>query len=435
MCWPLSGGGSGSPSRSGSVCTLPPRVGLASRRVTSWPASTRSSAAARPARPPPTTTAFTWCDASSSRERGSDHAQLGDRRERRRATEHVESVAFDPLEGGAIEARKRRDAGGAPAVQMVEQGQAFGEVRPRTVGLEAHQLPPLRSDETLRDVVLRDAEPREHVLGKIDPAETPIPGDVANDVDQLQGDAQRLGALGLVGSIDRNARAPDRPGDARAVTAQLVEIRVARLFGVLDAAVDQRRKRLPRNRESFPRVGKSDEHRLLARRCFESPPKLLEENALFLVRKGPVRKVVDTPRKRIDGGYGTPLRPRQQHDSVGEITGALPRQALDLGIGSLDDHGTRAPIAVRASRARDGLGRPEKTSKRARSSASTAASPPRAKAVTARPVRPPSLGPSGSPAASRPRARPPSNSSRRRSGSFGRSSSATPKRRRSSAGR
>jgi hypothetical protein len=177
-------------------------------------------------------------NAWSSRERGSDHAQLGDRRERRRAIEHVESVAFDPLEGRAIEARKRRDAGGAPAVQMVEQGQAFGEVRPRTVGLEAHQLPPFRGDETLRDVVLRDAEPGELVLRKVDPAETPILGDVANDVDQLQGDAQRLGALGLVGSIDRNARAPDRSGDARAVTAQLVEIRVARLFGVLDAAVD-----------------------------------------------------------------------------------------------------------------------------------------------------------------------------------------------------
>src|SRR5947208_8400 len=251
MCWPLSGGGSGSPCRSGSVCTLPPRVGLASRRVTSWPASTSSSAADSPARPPPTTTTLisgsptptpsppncrVWTatapkaprplngsanNARSSRERGSDHAQLADRRQRRRAI-----------------------------------------------------------------------------------------GDVANDVDQLQGDAQRLGALGLVGSIDRNARAPDRPGDARAVTAQLVEIRVARLFGVLDAAVDQRRERLPRNRESFPRVGKSDEHRLLARRCFESPPKLLQENALFLFWKRPVRKVVDTPRKRIDGSNCAPLRPR-----------------------------------------------------------------------------------------------------------------------------
>src|SRR3989440_3960231 len=411
MCWPLSGGGSGSPSRSGSVCTLPPRVGLPSSRVTSWPASTSSSAAASPARPPPTTTAFTSCDASSSRQRGSDHAQLGDRRERRRAIEDVESVAFDPLEGRAIEARKRRDTSGASAVQVVEQGQAFGEVRPRTVGLEAHQLPPLRADETLRDVVLHDAEPGELVLGKVDAAETPILGNVANDVDQLQGDAQRLGALGLVGSIDRNARAPDRAGYARAVTAQLVEIRVARLFGVLNAAVDQRRERLPRDRESLPRVGKSDEHRLLARRGLESPPELLQENALLLVRKGPVRKIVDTARKRIDGGDGTPLRPRQQHDSVGEVTGALPRQALHLGIGSLDDHGTRAPIAVRASRARDGFGRPEKTSKRARSSASRAASPPRAKAITARPVRPPSLGPSDSPAASRPRARAPSNSS------------------------
>ena len=55
MCWPLSGGGGGSPSRSGSVWTAPPSVGRASWRTTSWPASASSSAAARPASPPPTT--------------------------------------------------------------------------------------------------------------------------------------------------------------------------------------------------------------------------------------------------------------------------------------------------------------------------------------------------------------------------------------------
>src|SRR5262245_52403031 len=59
MCWPLSGGGAGSPSRSGSVCTAPPSVGRASTRLTSWPASTSSSPAARPASPPPTMTTLT----------------------------------------------------------------------------------------------------------------------------------------------------------------------------------------------------------------------------------------------------------------------------------------------------------------------------------------------------------------------------------------
>ena len=38
MCCPLSGGGSGSPSRAGSVCTAPPSVGRASWRTTSAPA-------------------------------------------------------------------------------------------------------------------------------------------------------------------------------------------------------------------------------------------------------------------------------------------------------------------------------------------------------------------------------------------------------------
>src|SRR3989440_4088151 len=435
MCWPLSGGGSGSPSRSGSVCTLPPRVGLASSRVTSWPASTSSSAAESPASPPPTTTALisarypgpppSWplkgipSDASP-RQRGSDHAQLGDRRQRRRTVEDVEPAVLDPFERGAVEPGEGRDARGAPAVEVVEQSQTFGEVRPCALGLEAHQLAPLGRHPAGRDVGVLDTEPPKLVLRQVDAAEGPVLGDIANDVDQLQGDAERLGPLRLVGSINRDASAPDRAGDAHAVSAQLVEIDIARLLRVLDAAIDQRQKRVCRDRESLPGVGERDEHRLLAGRGVELPAKLLQEDALLHLRKRPVGNVVHLPRERVDGGDRTPFRPRQQHDSVGEVAGALPRQALDLRVSGLDHHGTRAPIAVRASRARDGFGRPEKTSKRARSSASTAASPPRAKAVTARPVRPPSLRPSGSPAESSPRARPASNSRSCRSVSPGR---------------
>src|SRR5207247_1841150 len=282
----------------------------------------------------------------SSRERGSDHAQLGDQRKRRRPAENVEAVLLDPVERRAIEAGKGRDAGGAPAGQVGEQGQPLGEVRSRPLGLKAHELAPLGGDEPASDVGLLDAETSELVLRQVDAAEGPVLGDIANDVDQLQGDAERLGPLRLVGSVNRDAGAPDRAGDAHAVSAQLVEIDIARLLRVLDAAVDQRQERVCRDRESLPGVGERDE-----------PP--------------------------------------------------LP--------------------AMRASRTRDGLGRPEKTSKWTRSSASTAASPPRAKAVTARPVRPPSLRPSGSPAERSPRARPASNWSSCRSGSFGRSSSVTPK--------
>src|SRR5207244_12213799 len=147
---------------------------LASSTVTSWPASTSSSAAESPARPPPTTTTLIY--ASSSRERGSDHAQLGDRRKRRRPAEDFESVVLDPVERRAIEAGKRRDAGGAPAVQVIEQGQAFGEVRPRTLGLEAHQLEPFGGDEPTSDVPLIDAEPRELGLREVDAPERPVLG-------------------------------------------------------------------------------------------------------------------------------------------------------------------------------------------------------------------------------------------------------------------
>src|SRR5690242_2742 len=69
MCCPLSGGGGGSPSRSGSVCTAPPSVGRASCTSTSCPASTISSAAASPDRPPPTTATFTRSLPTAAREK------------------------------------------------------------------------------------------------------------------------------------------------------------------------------------------------------------------------------------------------------------------------------------------------------------------------------------------------------------------------------
>src|SRR5437763_5865926 len=351
MCWPLSGGGSGSPSRSGSVCTLPPRVGLASSRVTSWPASTSSSAAESPASPPPTTTALisarypgpppSWplkgipSDASP-RQRSSDHAQLGDRRQRRRTVEDVEPAVLDPFERGAVEPGEGRDARGAPAVEVVEQSQTFGEVRPCALGLEAHQLAPLGRHPAGRDVGVLDTEPPKLVLRQVDAAETPVLGDIANDVDQLQGDAESLGTFGLVGPIDADAGAPDRAGNPRAISAQVVEVRVARLLGVLNTAVDQRRQRVCRNRETSPSVGEGNEHRVLVRRAFEPSAKLLQQDTLLLVRQRTVGDVVDTARKRVDGGDRPPPWARQQHDPVGEVTGTLSRQALDLSVGRVD---------------------------------------------------------------------------------------------------
>src|SRR5581483_8577381 len=156
MCCPLSGGGSGSPARSGSVWTAPPSVGRASYSVTSTPASSSSSAAARPASPPPTTAAFIAGVSAghvqvqarireaneshtralrsrdeavagpgpgrvSSHQPARDDAELRPRGETTRCVEDVEAVRLHALELAAVETGERRDAQRAATVERREQ--------------------------------------------------------------------------------------------------------------------------------------------------------------------------------------------------------------------------------------------------------------------------------------------------------------------------
>ena len=138
MCWPLSGGGSGSPSRSGSVCTAPPSVGRASCTVTSAPASTRSSAAARPGEPAAD-------DGDLHRSKPSrDDRELRGRREPARRAEDVEAVRLHAVELAAVETGERRDAERAPPVERVEQPQPLVEMHARALRLERHERVPLR---------------------------------------------------------------------------------------------------------------------------------------------------------------------------------------------------------------------------------------------------------------------------------------------------
>src|SRR5581483_4085487 len=254
MCWPLSGGGGGSPSRSGSVWTAPPSVGRASWRTTSWPRSTSSSAAASPASPPPTTATRCGREVTlpphpgrpgsdplhlGSQEAAGDDAELRRQREPRLAVEDVVAARLDPLERRAVEAGERADAGGAAAVQRAEQRQPLVEIRPRPRALVGHQRLPRRRHPPRGDVVLGDAVGGELVLREVDAAELPVLAHVAHHVDQLQGDAERLGGLRLVGPVDADAGDADGAGDVRAVVAQLVEGLVALSVEVDQAAVHQ----------------------------------------------------------------------------------------------------------------------------------------------------------------------------------------------------
>ena len=206
MCCPLSGGGDGSPSRSGSVCTAPPSVGRASYSVTSWPASTRSSAAAQPGE-------AAADDRGLHRRRPlADDPELRERRQLRRPVEDVVAARLDPVERRAVEAGERRDAERAAGVERAQQAEPVLQVGARTLGLERHQRAPRSGRVPGGDVVFRHAERGSSSCGQVDASELPVLTHIANDVDQLQRDAERLGALDVVGAVhgDAGRRRPRR---------------------------------------------------------------------------------------------------------------------------------------------------------------------------------------------------------------------------------
>ena len=157
---------------------------------------------------------------------------------------------LDPVERRPVEAGEGRDAGGAAGVERVEQPEPFVQVRPRARGLERHQRPPLRPGAARGDVVLGDAVGGQLVLRQVDAAELPVLAHVSHDVDQLQRHAERRRPLDVVRAVDRDARDPDRAGDAAAVAVELGEVGVAVLLGVLQAAVDEVVERAGRDRRS-----------------------------------------------------------------------------------------------------------------------------------------------------------------------------------------
>ena len=105
--------------------------------------------------------------------------------------------------------------------------------------LVRHQRAPIRRATTCTDVLLGHAESGQLVLRQVDAPQAPVLGDVANDVDQLEGHAQRLGALRLVRPVDGDARDADGAGHPPAVPRELLERRIARLPRVLQATLDQ----------------------------------------------------------------------------------------------------------------------------------------------------------------------------------------------------
>src|SRR6266516_2197782 len=367
----------------------------------------------------------------SSQQPGPDDAELGQWREPQRAVEDVVTASLDAVKCRTVEPREGADAGRAARIQRIQQLEPLLHVRARARGLEPEQCLPLRRDAPGLDVLFAHAVGRELVLRQVDAAELPVLAHVANDVDQLQRDAERLGALRVLRAVDGDAGDADGAGDVLAVAMQLLEVVVAVALRVHQAAVDEIVQGSGRNRKLGARVRKRDEDRIAGRAVVERRVELLEPGPFLGVRQLAVSDVVNAAREGVDRRDRAPLGPRQHHDPVGEVARLAAGNPFDVRVRLLDLH----LIAASASRAREGRGLPLKMSHSARSRASSAATPPRPKTAIARPTRPPSRPPSSSPEASSPRARFASYHSSRLSGTFGSSSLTTPKQARSSAGR
>ena len=281
----------------------------------------------------------------------------------RRPAEDVELRRLDLLERRTVEARERGDAESAADVELVHEPEAVREIGARAAGLERHQRAPARRAAARGDVGLRHLERRELVLRQVDAAQAPVLGDVAHDVDQLERHAEGLGPLLVLRPVDGDARDADRARDPPAIAVQLVERCVAGLPEILESAVDQVVEGAARNRIADARVRERDQHRASVRARVQRGAQPLEPVALLLRGQVAVGHVVDLPREGVDRRDRTAFRARQHHDPVGEVAGAPPRDPLDLGVCLLGRrHRTRLATASRARRAREGRGRPAKTS-------------------------------------------------------------------------
>ena len=184
---------------------------------------------------------------------------------------------------------------------------------------------------------------------------------VAQDVGELQRDAEVVGQLVLLlrlprlsGAVDAERQPPDAARHAAAVPEQVVERLVGGLVDVGEAAVDQLLERRERGREPLAGVGERDEHRVrvvklgqvlrggrvlgLGDERVHLAAGRLKLRGLLRHGQVAVTDVVDPPGECVHGGEGAALVLRQQPDAVGEVPGLLPGDLLALGVGVVGVH-------------------------------------------------------------------------------------------------
>src|SRR5262245_48291542 len=238
-CWPLSTTAPVSASRKDEA--RPPRRGRASSTVTRVPRSARATAAERPAKPPPITTT---CAMSGGQLRPSPRRQRKPdalvARQRDALVEDVEATRLDARQEALVDEPHglRRCQG---AAVLGREGPAGAQVvRARPPALEGHQRTDARRVASREELLLVAGEARQVVEREVEPPAGGVLGDVAQDVRELECDAEIAGVVGCGGvpaAEDLDAQEPDGRGHQVAVLLELVEGRVASARQVhLDAA-------------------------------------------------------------------------------------------------------------------------------------------------------------------------------------------------------
>ena len=208
-------------------------------------------------------------------------------------------------------------------------------------GLMRHQAHELGVATPRLQIVRGDAERPEVVLRDVDTAATGIGADVADDIRQLERDAEvhRVVTSVAVGiTEDLNGCQPHGGGDAIAVGIEVVGGLVADARHVHGDAIDDRLQRLARNPELLHGRRQALGDRMLGPRSRLvaagdlAPPalELLAQHAGIGALFGPeVGNVVDGPAERIHGVEGVAAGPGQREEGVVEVRAASPGQPRD----------------------------------------------------------------------------------------------------------
>ena len=322
------------------------------------PASAHSSAAASPASPPPTT-AICRHHAHPPDEASRQHPALLPRTERRPCGKDDRRLLGDPLQDASIRPAHREHRGGASPVEERHEPEPALQPPEPALRLERDDELGIALDAAVADDA---AEPRKILGRQIHAAVRQVVGKVAQDVADLQPDAEivrerlRGDAVGSVEEAEREP--PDRAGDATAVPLELGERCVLGPAHVVLGAVDQVLERDQRHGETRSGVRDRDEDRIVALvDTRELGADIAQLGEPLLRGQRAVGHVVDAPCECVDREQAVATVGREQPDA-----GVEARAGSRVRCGGIRRSSPPGRVSRRPSQCpRDGSGTPSPT--------------------------------------------------------------------------